>query len=91
MAQPDSNEDEEPRSRTRNRSLSFERVTALHTSDLLEDDELGDDIDPVYLATVRVLDDAFQEMGMGRYQVRPRWSDQQLHLFLSALHGYACE
>ena len=36
------------------------------TADLFEDGS----VDPVYQAKARVLNDAFQEIGMGKYQVR---------------------
>ena len=38
------------------------------THDVFDGDEAG--VDPVYQAKARVLNDAFQEIGMGRYQVR---------------------
>ena len=42
---------------------------AIHaeTQDIFEDDS---GVDPVYQAKARILNDAFQEIGMGRYQVR---------------------
>ena len=35
---------------------------------VLDADEAG--VDPVYQAKARILNDAFQEIGMGKYQVR---------------------
>ena len=39
-------------------------------------DEAG--VDPVYQAKARILNDAFQEIGMGKYQVRPFVSERGL-------------
>lgn len=39
--------------------------------DIYEED---DSVDPVYHAKARVLGDAFQEIGMGKYQVRSVYS-----------------
>ena len=39
------------------------------THDVFDADEAG--VDPVYQAKARILNDAFQEIGMGKYQVRP--------------------
>ncbi|TFY61849.1 hypothetical protein EVJ58_g4257 [Rhodofomes roseus] len=36
------------------------------THDVYDEDESG--VDPVYLAKARVLNEAFQEIGMGKYQ-----------------------
>ena len=41
----------------------------VETHDIFEDDS---GVDPVYQAKARILNDAFQEIGMGRYQVRLR-------------------
>lgn len=38
------------------------------TKDVYDEGESG--VDPVYQAKARILNDAFQEIGMGRYQVR---------------------
>ena len=38
------------------------------TYDVFDGDEAG--VDPVYQAKARILNDAFQEIGMGRYQAR---------------------
>ncbi len=52
-------------------SGDVEDATVVH----IEDHDIfdGEDaaIDPVYQAKARVLNDAFQEIGMGKYQVRP--------------------
>ena len=45
------------------------RVLAAETQDVYDEGESG--VDPVYQAKARILNDAFQEIGMGRYQVRP--------------------
>lgn len=42
-------------------------VLAMGTQDVFGEDESG--VDPVYQAKARVLNDAFQEIGMGKYQV----------------------
>lgn len=38
------------------------------TRDIYGEEDSG--VDPVYQAKARLLNDAFQEIGMGRYQVR---------------------
>ena len=38
------------------------------TQDVYDEEESN--LDPVYQAKARILNDAFQEMGMGKYQVR---------------------
>lgn len=40
----------------------------VETRDVFDEGESG--VDPVYQAKARILNDAFQEIGMGRYQVR---------------------
>lgn len=42
--------------------------------DLYGEDDSG--VDPVYEAKAKMINDAFEEIGMGRYQVRPWWSTQ---------------
>ena len=42
-------------------------LPAVANADMFEDGT----VDPVYQAKARILNDAFQEIGMGRYQVRP--------------------
>lgn len=46
-------------------SKQFARVAETH--DIYEQGESG--VDPVYQAKARLLNDAFQEIGMGKYQV----------------------
>lgn len=43
------------------------RGIQVETQDVFDEDESG--VDPVYLAKARVLNEAFQEIGMGKYQV----------------------
>lgn len=43
-----------------------------HTRDLYGEDDSG--VDPVYEAKAKMINDAFEEIGMGRYQVRLWWS-----------------
>jgi len=33
-----------------------------------------DSLDPIYVAKAKILNDAFREIGMGRYQVCPLWT-----------------
>ena len=40
----------------------------VETQDIFDEGESG--VDPVYQAKARILNDAFQEIGMGKYQVR---------------------
>jgi hypothetical protein len=44
--------------------------TLVETVDVYDGEESG--VDPVYQGKARVLNNAFQEMGMGKYQVRRR-------------------
>ena len=43
-----------------------------------EDVYAGDGLDPVYQAKARILNDALQEIGMGRYQVSYSFSAQRV-------------
>lgn len=52
---------------TQTRSRGFEGVLP-ETNDIYGEEESG--VDPVYQAKARVLNDALQEIGMGKYQVR---------------------
>ena len=51
---------------TDNVSSVYEEPLVLKTVDMYDDDT----VDPVYRAKAHVLNDAMQEIGMGRYQVR---------------------
>ena len=54
---------------TETRSRDYEGGGALpETRDVYDEGESG--VDPVYQAKARILNDAFQELGMGKYQVR---------------------
>lgn len=44
-------------------------VVLVETYDAFDDVDSG--MDPVYQAKARILNDAFQQIGMGKYQVRP--------------------
>ena len=48
--------------------VEAKKTIVVDTHDVFEDEEGG--VDPVYQAKARLLNDAFQEIGMGRYQVR---------------------
>jgi hypothetical protein len=57
-------------------------------ADLYDQDGGKGAVDPVYQAKARVLNQAMQEIGMGRYQVRPINSDgreSQLNVWLYAV------
>lgn len=45
------------------------------TTDVYDGEESG--VDPVYYAKARILNDAIQEIGMGKYQVRSSYSDRR--------------
>jgi hypothetical protein len=53
------------------RSPNLKDQSSVHifaeTKDVYDEGESG--VDPVYQAKARILNDAFQEIGMGRYQV----------------------
>lgn len=53
---------------TRTRSRDFEGGALPETRDVYDEEDSG--VDPVYHAKARVLNDALQEIGMGKYQVR---------------------
>ena len=61
-------------------------VLQAHTRDIYPDDTL----DPVYHAKARILNDAIQEIGMGKYQVRLSLlhflKKKDAYLHLSNLH-----
>lgn len=44
-----------------------EAGAGIHTIDVFDEEDSG--VDPVYHAKASLLNDAFQEIGMGRYQV----------------------
>lgn len=44
-------------------------VVLVETYDAFDDVDSG--MDPVYQTKARILNDAFQQIGMGKYQVRP--------------------
>ncbi len=44
-------------------------VIGAGTQDVYGEEDSG--VDPIYQAKAKILNDAFQEMGMGRYQVSP--------------------
>ena len=48
--------------------VEAKKTIVVDTHDVFDEDEGG--VDPVYQAKARLLNDAFQEIGMGRYQVR---------------------
>lgn len=52
---------------TTSRDLEGVRTTLPETQDVYDEGDSG--VDPVYQAKARILNDAFQEIGMGKYQV----------------------
>lgn len=48
--------------------LVQDQLPGMRTQDVYGEDDSG--VDPVYQAKARILNDALQDIGMGRYQVR---------------------
>ena len=53
----------------RSSSDDVEAKVRVNAHDVFDEEEAG--IDPVYQAKARLLNEALQDIGMGRYQVRP--------------------
>lgn len=64
LAAPDLADYKDEKSKINDRSTSRVAVEPIQTLDLFEGT-----IDPVYEAKARILNDAIQEIGMGKYQV----------------------
>ncbi len=60
--------DSESRKRASSDDVEAKRAITVDTHDVFNEEESG--VDPVYQAKARLLNDAFQEIGMGKYQVR---------------------
>ncbi|TFK89694.1 MFS general substrate transporter [Polyporus arcularius HHB13444] len=74
----DNSGDSESRKRASSDDVEAKRAITVDTHDVFSEEESG--VDPVYQAKARLLNDAFQEIGMGKYQ--------QWYLFIVAGFGW---
>ncbi len=66
---------------TKTRSIDAEGGPILaETRDVYDEEESG--MDPVYQAKARILNDALQEIGMGKYQVNSSYKLKRLYMFI---------